>query len=229
VNVPLSPVYDSTGTIVAYSAQLFYLPTATNTIDVQQVRMQWLVSSIQNVCPKDKADCKTDEKIDTQSVITMYYPEWKLAGLQATEHFGTKTAIIYEDATQPTITDNTKRRLEMSKIADLMDYLFIRIPFFDIDGTHIDKSIPVLFDNLKNSNASTANYGITITATKTFTKSYDTLIETIQLHSEELPKLLDTQLKLNSTERAACRYNHGCLPTCSNNLNRKYKSHIIYW
>jgi hypothetical protein len=203
VNVPLSPVYDSTGTIVAYNTQLFYLPIATTTIATQQVRMQWLVSSIQNVCPTDKADCKTDEKIDTLSVITTYYADWKLAGLQATESFGTKTAIIYEDATKPSNTNNTNRRLEISKIADLMDYLFIRIPFFDIDGTHLDKSIPVLFDNLKNSNASTDNYGIDKTATKTFTKPYDTLIDTIKLQAGELPILLDTQLK--STKRADCK------------------------
>lgn len=203
VNVSLNPVYDSTGTIVAYSAKLFYLPTATTTIATQQVRMQWVVSSIQNICPAVKADCKTDEKIDTQSIITMYYADWKLAGLQATEDFGTKTTIIYEDATKPTITNNTNRRLEMSKIADLMDYLFIRIPFFDIDGTHLDKSIPVLFDNTKNSLASTDNYGIDKTATKTFTKSYDTLIDSTKFNSEELPNLLDKQLK--STKRADCK------------------------
>ena len=53
LSVPITPDYDSTGTIAAYSAKLYYETGATAWTNSHNVRLMWLVSVITDKCPDD--------------------------------------------------------------------------------------------------------------------------------------------------------------------------------
>ncbi|MCX6015792.1 MAG: hypothetical protein NT020_09445 [Chloroflexales bacterium] len=130
VSLPLRSTTDGSGSIVAYNATMYYsnnyqLPTPATSSGIwgspHQYRVQWVISSLQDACPATKTTCTTSERIESVKPLYSYYSNWKLTGVTATEQRGVDVAIIYEDATRPTITDATNRRKDIQKLSSTLD------------------------------------------------------------------------------------------------------------
>jgi hypothetical protein len=180
--------------------------------------MQWVVSAIQDNCPKDKPDCTTSERVDAMTVLQNYYGDWKLIGMSATESSGVKAAVIAEDSTKTAITDASTRRLYINQLSDLLNDGFVSYPFLSIDGTDTTKAIPLLFDNTKNStNATTTAYGINKQATLVKTFNYATSYDIFKLSGSEIPTMLDDALCRKDGKAANCSTSSTLRSKCDNN------------
>ncbi|MCX6016406.1 MAG: hypothetical protein NT020_12605, partial [Chloroflexales bacterium] len=102
-SVPLLEDYDANGTVIAYTGQIYY-ETAAKPWKENSIRLQWLISAIQDSCPRDKPDCAVNERIESNSLIQNYYSDFTVAGVHATENYGSKNVVIYEDGTKSSVT-----------------------------------------------------------------------------------------------------------------------------
>ena len=193
LGVPLLADYDKSGTITSYSATLQYQTSQIIWSTNHSVRLQWIITSIQDACPSDKPDCAVSERIETNAPLQVYYGNWKLIGISAIENKGVKTALIYEDSTQSVITNPIKRRLNIAKIKALLSTGFLKHPFYSIDGSDVNKSISLLFDNTKNATAQTGN-NFDPLATKVATFNYPNDGGLQDLFTNRLPNILNNTL-----------------------------------
>ena len=229
VSLPLNPDYDQSGTIVAYSTKMYYMTSAQPWVNDHQVRLQWIISSIQDSCPASKPDCAPNERIEYSSLLQSYYSDWSLIGMQATENLGVKASLIYEDITKADITDNGKRRLAITQNANFLKSNFVNLPFLQLDGNDNDKSIAVLFDNTKNSAAavSTANYGLNKNATRVSSFTYPTMLDMVAINSTEIPKVLNNSLCRKNGKADDCAEKTTLRTGCENNTSVACRPAII--
>ncbi|RLT29132.1 MAG: hypothetical protein DWI54_08025, partial [Chloroflexi bacterium] len=206
VSSPLNPDYDSNGSIVAYSTKMYYQTGAQAWTTNHQVRLQWLVSSIQDSCPADKLECTDAERVEFSSLLQSYYGDWNLVGMQATENLGAKATLIYEDATKAEVTDASKRRLAITQLANVVKNSFVDLPFLQISGTDTDKALSVLFDNTRNTAAAVATtaYGISKSASRASSFEYDTMLHMVAVNTTEIPKILNASLCRKNAKADAC-------------------------
>lgn len=218
VSIPLTPNYDEAGSIVAYTGTMYYATGAQAWLNNHQMRMQWIVSAIQDSCPADKTTCQSNERIETSTVVQNYYGDWKLIGMRATESSGVKAAVVAEDSTKTDVTDASKRRLSIYQLSEFLKDAFVTIPFLSIDGTDTSKSIPLLFDNTRNStNPNTSSYGINKTSTLVKSFNYDTSYDIFKLSGTEIPTMLNDALCRNDGKTANCT----TVTTLRNNCENK--------
>jgi hypothetical protein len=229
VSLPLNPDYDQSGTIVAYSTKMYYMTSAQPWVNDHQVRLQWIISSIQDSCPASKLDCTPNERIEYSSLLQSYYSDWSLIGMQATENLGVKASLIYEDITKADITDNGKRRLAITQNANFLKSNFVNLPFLQIDGNDNDKSIAVLFDNTKNSAAavSTTSYGLNKNATRVSSFNYPTMLDMVAINSTEIPKVLNNSLCRKNGKADDCAEKTTLRTGCENNTSVACRPAII--
>ena len=178
VGVPINPNYDANGTIVSYTAQMYY-ETSKSSIPAHEVRLKWTVSAIKDECPSTNASCTVDQRIEQMKTIQTYYSGFKIVGINATESYGTNVAVIYEDTIKPSVTGTTNRRLALQTAYEYLDTNFVQQSSLTIDGTDTSKSIPVIFDSTKNQSSP-----ITSTvkdATKVKVQTYPTSIDSLTI------------------------------------------------
>ncbi len=206
ISSPLNPDYDISGSIVAYSTKMYYQTGAQAWTTNHQVRLQWLVSSIQDSCPADKVECTDAERVEFSSLLQSYYGDWNLVGMQATENLGAKATLVYEDVTKAEVNDASKRRLAITQLANVVKNSFVDLPFLQISGTDTDKSLSVLFDNTRNTAAAVATtaYGINKSSTRASTFTYDTMLHMVAVNTTEIPKILNASLCRKNTKADAC-------------------------
>ena len=209
VSVPLIPDYDNSGTIVAYTLHMYYETSAQLWSSAHQIRMQWLIHSIQDSCPETTSECTPDERVEFSALLQSYYSDWYITGIKATENHGTKASVITEDSTKEDVTNPSKRRLAITQLANLLKNGFVDYPYFQIDGSDKEKSIPVLFDNTKNSAAAvaTTSYGINKNATRISSFTYPTMLNSYQITSSEMPKILNDALCRSKNKSTNCTSN----------------------
>jgi hypothetical protein len=196
VSVPLNANYDANGTIMAYSGQAYYETGVQTWSANHEVRLQWIISALQDYCPSDKPNCSEKERLEYSTTLQSYYSGFKVVGINATESYGAKAAVIYEDSSKSTVTTAAQRRFAIIKSANYLNAAFVKTPFLTIDGSDTSKSIPVIFDNTKNQSSP-----ITSTvkdATKVIVKSYATSLEIVKISSE-----IETKI-LNGINKTAC-------------------------
>ena len=227
--VPINPVYDNTGSIVAYEAVTYY-ETASKAWEGQhQARLMWIVSAIQDVCPPDKADCSDSERISQTTSVHNYYGEFTVAGMKASELQPFKSTVIYEDVAQPAV-NGTQRRLQISKLARMLDNAYMNTPFLEVNSTDTTKSIPALFDNRKNAALATlSTYGIDPTATRASTFQYSTPFESIKISSTEIPTILNQLIcrKTITTEDCTGQDPTQLLSQCETDMTPRCKPAVL--
>jgi hypothetical protein len=227
--VPVNTVYDNTGSIVAYEAVTYY-ETATKAWESNhQARLMWIVSAIQDVCPPDIADCSDSERISQTTAVHNYYGEFTLTGLKVSELQPFKSTVVYEDVAQPAV-NGTQRRLQISKLARMLDNAFMSTPFFEVNSTDATKSIPALFDNRKNAALATlSTYGIDPTATRASTFQYSTPFESIKISSTEIPNILNQLIcrKTITTEDCTGQTPAQLLSQCETDMTPRCKPAVL--
>ncbi|NBU62951.1 MAG: hypothetical protein EBS29_00345, partial [Chloroflexia bacterium] len=228
VSMPLNPNYDASGSIIGYAGTMYYATGPQGWLSDHQMRMQWVVSAIQDNCPASKPDCSTSERVEATTVLQNYYGDWKLIGMSATESSGVKAAVIAEDSTKAEITDASKRRLYINQLSDMLNTGFVSYPFLSIDGTDTTKSIPLLFDNTKNSaNAATTTYGINKQATLVKTFNYATSYDVFKLSGTEIPAMLNDALCRKDGKTANCSTSSTLRSNCENNTTVACRPAVI--
>ena len=159
VYVPLSIITDEkTGERVAFSGRMRYLPGTSWAS--QEVRLAWVIQNLVDLpCDNEDAQavaqgCATDGYIhNVPQVIQTYYDDWKLAGLNVSEHHGTKTAVIYED---PAADTDKKDDSSLLALSHGLDNSFLAGRDQDNDGVRdVDiNTIASRFDHTRNSGVS---------------------------------------------------------------------------
>jgi hypothetical protein len=140
LNIPLTPVTDDSGSTVAYKAMMYY---HNNQIwrTAHEYRLQWLVTSLQNICPAT-GTCTDANRTEHVRVVHSYYDDWKLTGISATEEHGLKSTIIAEKTTtQPAVQDVNKRHLALSQVGRVLQAYFVDNRVLSVDQiTNLVKS-----------------------------------------------------------------------------------------
>ena len=205
LSVPLQPVYDYSGTIVGFSAQMYYMTSATPWLIGHQYRLQWLVNSIQDGCPTGMESCTAEERVEYTSVIQRYYSDFYLAGMVATEEQGYSAGIVSEDPKSVQVTDTSKRRLWITQISAFLNDSFINTQFLQLSSTDPARSISTLFDNTRNGSAITqSTYGIDKTASKVTLYEFPSQSHAIKITTEKIPEVLDNGLCRRSNLAIGC-------------------------
>jgi len=205
LSVPLQPVYDYSGTIVGFSAQMYYETSATPWLIGHQYRLQWLVNSIQDGCPTGMESCTAEERVEYTSVIQRYYSDFYLAGMVATEEQGYSAGIVSEDPKSVQVTDTSKRRLWITQISAFLNDSFINTQFLQLSSTDPARSISTLFDNTRNGSAITqSTYGIDKTASKVTLYEFPSQSHAIKITTEKIPEVLDNGLCRRSNLAIGC-------------------------
>jgi hypothetical protein len=218
VSMPLNPNYDASGTIIGYAGTMYYATGPQAWQNDHQMRMQWVISAIQDNCPESKPNCSTSERVEKTTVVQNYYGDWKLIGMSATESSGVTAAVIAEDSTKPAVTDTSKRRLYITQLSDMLNDSFVAFPFLSIDGTDKNTSIAQLFDNTKNKNitATTEIYSMDKEATLVKTFKYATSYDIFKLSGTEIPTMLNDALCRKEGKTANCSEIATIRSTCEN-------------
>lgn len=132
LNIPLTPITDDSGSMVAYKAMMYY---HNNQIwrTAHKYRLQWLVTSLQNICPAT-GTCTDANRTEHVRVVHSYYDDWKLTGISATEEHGMQSAIITERTTQyPAVQDVNKRHLVLAQVSRVLQAYFVNNKVLSID------------------------------------------------------------------------------------------------
>ncbi len=221
LSVPLTPNYDATGTIVAFSAKAYYETGAIVWSQDHKIRLQWIVTSIQDDCPSDTPDCTVDQRVETTGLLASYYGAWNLIGMTASENITNKATIVYEDITKAIVTDNANRRLYINEAKTFLSGAFIQYPLLSIDGTDNSYSIPQLLDNTRNANAITlSTYGLNKTATRAATYTFANEYDVITLYRDKIPAILNASLCRNAGQNSdTCSTQAALRTACENSTS----------
>ncbi|MCX6016496.1 MAG: hypothetical protein NT020_13055, partial [Chloroflexales bacterium] len=93
------------------------------------------------------------------------------------------------------------------------------------DGTSVDTSIPVIFDNARTQTIPFTN---TIKdGTKVFTKNYSTSLEAYKLGAIEIPTILNNAICLVNGKAANCAEKATLQTNCKNNTSVKCRPAVI--
>ena len=159
------------------------------------------------------------ERVESNTVVQSYYGNWRLIGMHATEDRSDKATIIYEDSTSPTITPNSTRRFEITKIKDVINNAFVQTPYLQIDGTDNNLSLSQLFDSTRNSNATTlSTYGINKSAAKAIAVTVPSQYDVAKVFRNELPNALNNALCRKAGFTDNCTQQATLKTACENNM-----------
>jgi hypothetical protein len=197
---------------------MYYATGPQGWLNDHQMRMQWVISAIQDNCPESKPNCSTSERVEKTTVVQNYYGDWKLIGMSATEISGVTAAVIAEDSSKAAVNGAKQRRLSITQLSDVLYDKFVSAPNLTIDGTDKNTSIAQLFDNTKNSTitATTATYKINPQATLVKTFKYATSYDIFNLSGTEIPTMLNDALCRKEGKTANCSEIANIRNTCEN-------------
>lgn len=199
LTVPIYPVEDpSNGSIVAYNSTLYYESNGQNWLDNHQVRLQWVVSSIQNNCPatSDSSPCLDSARIETVRIVQTYYGSWMLTGANVTDYVTPyDTAIITENTALPAISANDKRRKDAVVSFAKLDEIFLSNPLWSVnDPVNQSTSIVHRFDSKNNASIRTNTLGLELANFTANYRQYGSDIEQIRLATVDIPNILDANI-----------------------------------
>lgn len=227
--VPINPVYDVSGSIVAYESIMYYETSTRAWENVHQARLMWIISAMQDVCPPDKADCSDSERVSRTAPIQNYYTPFRITGMKVSETQPFRSTVIYEDVAQSTV-NGSQRRLQMSRVLRVLDNAFMNTPFLEVAGTDPAKSVSMLFDNRKNAGLATLSiYGVDPTAVRATSFEYSTPFESIKISSTEIPKILNQLACRTTTSTESCGQQdmNAVLNACANDLTPRCKPAMV--
>jgi cytoskeletal protein CcmA (bactofilin family) len=121
--VPLQTVSDrESGELLAFSGKMLYLPGEAWGAD-HEVRLVWLVQALVDECSArdDSGEC-TSYNLNQPDVVFSYQDSWYLTGLNVREDHGTNLAVIYED---PTVDSDTNEDDGLLGLLSVLDHTFI--------------------------------------------------------------------------------------------------------
>lgn len=227
--VPINPVYDVSGSIVAYESIMYYETSTRAWENVHQARLMWIISAMQDVCPPDKADCSDSERVSRTAPVQNYYTAFRVTGVKVSETQPFKSTVIYEDVAQASV-NGSQRRLQMSKVLRVLDNAFMNTPFLEVAGTDSTKSVASLFDNRKNASLTTLSiYGVDPTAVRTASFEYTTPFESIKISGTEIPKILNQLACRTTTSTESCGQQDmsAVLNACTNDMTPRCKPAVV--
>lgn len=227
--VPINPVYDVSGSIVAYESIMYYETSTRAWENVHQARLMWIISAMQDVCPPDKSDCSDSERVSRTAPIQNYYTAFRVTGMKVSEAQPFRSTVIYEDVAQPAV-NGSQRRLQMSKVLRVLDNAFMNTPFLEVAGTDTTKLVSTLFDNRKNAGLATLSiYGIDPTAVRATSFEYSTPFESIKISSTEIPKILNQLACRTTTSTESCGQQNmsAVLSACANDMTPRCKPAMV--
>jgi len=227
--VPINPVYDVGGSIVAYESIMYYETSTRVWENVHQARLMWIISAMQDVCPPNKSDCSDSERVSRTAPVQNYYSDFRVTGMKVSETQPFKSTVIYEDVAQPAVT-GSQRRLQISKVMRVLDNAFMNTPFLEVTSTDATKSVASLFDNRKNAQLATlTTYGVDPTAIRAESFEFSTPFESIKMSSTEIPKILNNLACRPATSVQGCSPTNvtATLNACANDLTPRCKPAVI--
>jgi hypothetical protein len=125
--MPLTLITDPNGERhVAFYGKMVYEIGSDSWGGAHEVRMVWAVQMlVDNVCTEDDGNGNCLVYADNVlQIIHSYYDDWRLAGLNVREDYGTDIAMIYEDPNAEP-SDEWDNDGELIALADSLDYTFL--------------------------------------------------------------------------------------------------------
>ncbi|MFM7678334.1 MAG: hypothetical protein ACKO83_05745, partial [Roseiflexaceae bacterium] len=200
LTIPISPVLDpTTGSTVAYSSKLYYENNGNNWLNSHRVRLQWVVSSVQDFCPDDKPNCMDAERQESINVIQTYYGNWMLTGATVTDNITPyEMAVVVEDASSAAVSAPTKRRKEIVNAYTKIDEAFISNPIWNVSDT-VNKRMSIVqqFDSRTNADVRTNQLGLDLSSFTATYKTYATEAEQSYVFLRDTPQILDSTICRN--------------------------------
>ncbi len=230
---PVSPVFDSNNSVVAYSSMFYYEPQTSTWTDAHTIRMQWMVSQIQDWCPPDRNTCTDGERVESISTVQTYYSDWFVTGIRATEFGSYQAAVIYEDAAQPVNTASESRRLNIIKAHHFIENQYIDKPLLSVraDATP-QSSLYSMFDNRRNNTLAVQRFGIAPEALRSTHVSYTSPTDTGGVIAYTVDTVLDSvACRINPTVDGCTGKNESAIQAirnaCINNTSPRCQPAVI--
>jgi hypothetical protein len=226
LTIPISPVLDpATRSVVAYSSRLYYENNGTNWLNAHRVRLQWIVSSVQDFCPDDsEATCTDADRVENISVVQTYYGNWMLTGASVTDYVSPyEMAVVVEDASSAAVSNPVKRRKEVVNAYAKIDEVFLSNPLWNIsDDSNKRMSIVQQFDSRTNNDIRTNQLGLDLSSFTATYKTYATESEQYYVFVRDTQPILDSTVcrnfgKNNCTEQEVNNLKLQCLSIASQN------------
>lgn len=220
VNTPLYAVYNESHTIVAYNATMMYAPATEILLANHEVRLQWIVTSLQDTCQKTNDVCDPQKpRKEGVGVVQTYYDDFTVTGMRVTELRGETDAVFYEDARKPEIINKPEaRRLAITRLAGFLGDKFVNENNYTMasDATcaqHQDTcySITDIF-NQNTVMDPKYTHGVHTAVIKNRTFTYADSIEATKLYVSDIHNLLEAMIPASARATCGASTDPSCRP-----------------
>lgn len=227
VNAPLQLVYNKSRSVVAYNATVMYVPEIAQVIQNNEVRLQWIVTSLQDQCKKivGQTSCDPAQKAspdDRIGVVQTYYDDFMVTGMQVNELHGETDAVFYEDTSKAAVSDTSSRRLAITRLAGFLGEYFVEAKNYTIEpdancanNPATCASITEIFNQgnaPKYANTPQYTHGVDTALIKTAVFSYKDSLDATQLYVSGIHNALDKMIP--AATRTANNCSTSVAPNC---------------